>query len=142
MADHPVGGRSLVTRRTVTEIARAAALGSYGVTGLTDPSAFSRLLRVLRLRPSGVRVRLAPVLSVELYLRVGHGLPVAEVARQVDSAVRYSIRRALGRDLTRVTIHVAGLGVQPARPDPAPAEPVAGPAQDYAPADRPEAAGR
>jgi regulator of cell morphogenesis and NO signaling len=43
----------------------------------------------------------------------GGALPIAEVARQVDSAVRYSIRNALGRDVTRLTIHVDGLRYQP-----------------------------
>ena len=36
-------------------------------------------------------------------------MPIAEVARQVDSAVRYAIRRALGREVDRLTIHVDGL---------------------------------
>ena len=36
-------------------------------------------------------------------------MPVAEVARQVDSAVRYALRRALGREVDRLTIHVDGL---------------------------------
>ena len=38
-------------------------------------------------------------------------MPIAEVARQVDSAVRYSIRRALAREIDRLTIHVDGLRV-------------------------------
>ncbi len=35
-------------------------------------------------------------------LTVAFGLPVAEVARQVDSAVRYALRRALGREPDRL----------------------------------------
>ena len=38
---------------------------------------------------------------------------VAEVARQVDSAVRYAVRQALGREIERLTIHVDGLRVAP-----------------------------
>jgi hypothetical protein len=38
-------------------------------------------------------------------------VPVAEVARQVDSSIRYSIRRALGREVSRISIHVDGLQV-------------------------------
>jgi hypothetical protein len=44
-----------------------------------------------------------------LRLRVAHGLPIAEVARQVDSAIRYGIRRATGREVDRISIRVAGL---------------------------------
>ena len=47
----------------------------------------------------GIGVRLAGGLSIELDLTVAYGLPIAEVARQVDSAVRYGIRRALGREV-------------------------------------------
>ena len=35
------------------------------------------------------------------------------MARQVDSAVRYAIRQALGREVVRLTIHVDGLRVVP-----------------------------
>ena len=52
-------------------------------------------------------------LGIDLDLTVAYGLPIAEVARQVDSAVRYSLRNALGRDVTRLTIHVDGLRYQP-----------------------------
>ena len=46
--------------------------------------------------------------TIELDLTVAYGVPIAEVARQVDSAVRYAIRRALGREVDRLTIHVDG----------------------------------
>jgi hypothetical protein len=40
-------------------------------------------------------------------------VPVAEVARQVDSAVRYSLRHYVGTDVRALTIHVDGLRYQP-----------------------------
>ena len=52
-------------------------------------------------------------LTVDLDLTVAYGVPVAEVARQVDSAVRYAISRALETDVDRLTIHVDGLRYQP-----------------------------
>ena len=52
-------------------------------------------------------------LTIELDLTVAHGVPVAEVARQVDSAVRYAVRRALEIEVDRLTIHVDGLRVRP-----------------------------
>ena len=63
-------------------------------------------------------------LTIELDLTIAYGVPVAEVARQVDSAVRYATRRALGMEVDRLTIHVDGLRFQPGdlpaspRPDP------------------------
>ena len=64
------------------------------------------------------------------------GLPIAEDARQVDSAVRYGIRRALEREVDRLTIHVDGLRYQPTGlPAPAAVEltsvPMGDPAQSW-----------
>lgn len=103
-------GRSLVTRRALVEIVRIAVLGSYGVTGL----AASPLGRLgLGRRP--IRIALRPAVAVDVRLTIAYGLPVAEVARQVDSAIRYALRRALGREVEAVTIHVEGLAAGPFR---------------------------
>lgn len=103
-----VPGRATVTRHALEEIVRAAALGSYGVTGLAE-SLRSRL----GLGRRAVRVSLRPQVAVDVHLKIAHGLPVAEVARQVDSAIRYGLRRALGREIGRLTIHVDGLAGGP-----------------------------
>lgn len=103
-----VPGRALVTRRALEEIVRSAVLGSYGVTGLAES-----LRGRLGLGPRPLRVGLRPEVTVDVHLTIAHGLPVAEVARQVDSAIRYGLRRALGRDVGSVTIHVDGLAGGP-----------------------------
>ena len=59
---------------------------------------------------------------VDLRLTVAYGLPVAEVARQVESSVRYTLRHALGREPARVSIRIGRLVHQEA-PSPAPAAP-------------------
>jgi len=105
-------GRSLVTRRALVDIVRAATLGSYGVTGFAAVP-LGRLLGRLGVRQPGLRVRLDDGLEIELDLTVAFGVPIAEVARQVDSAVRYAIRHALGREVSRLTIHVGGLRFSP-----------------------------
>ena len=94
MPTDPTPGRSLVTRRALIDMIRAATLGSYGVTGFAA-SPFERLLGVVGLRQPGIGLRLDDGLEIELDLTVAYGVPIAEVARQVDSAVRYSLRRAL-----------------------------------------------
>jgi hypothetical protein len=52
-------------------------------------------------------------LRLDLFITVAYGVPVAEVARQVDSAVRYSLRHYVGAELAELTIHVDGLRYQP-----------------------------
>ena len=65
-------------------------------------------------RPTALATsRGGPALTIELHLTVAWGVPVAEVARQVDSAVRYAVRRALEVEIGRLTIHVNGLRFQP-----------------------------
>ncbi len=109
----PTRGRSLVTRRALTDLVRAATLGSYGVIGFAGGGLWGRIAVAVGLPPTGIRIALHEQLTIDLDLTVAHGVPVAEVARQVDSAVRYAVRRALDRDVDRLTIHVAGLATGP-----------------------------
>ena len=117
-------GRSIVSRRAVVDIVRTATLGSYGVTGFAG-GIVGRLLARLGFSQPGVRVSFDPAelddaaratessITVDLDLTVAYGVPIAEVARQVDSAVRYALRKALDRDIARLTVHVDGLSYQP-----------------------------
>jgi uncharacterized alkaline shock family protein YloU len=58
---------------------------------------------------AGSRPRTLDRISVDLDITVAFGVPVAEVARQVDSAVRYAVKRALDREIDHLAIHVDGL---------------------------------
>lgn len=117
MPTQPTAGRSLVARRAIVDLVRSATLGSYGVTGFSARP-HERLLGRLGLARPGIAVRLGEDIDVELDLTVALGTPVAEVARQVDSAVRFALRRALGREVRHVAIHVDGLRVRPGGPPP------------------------
>ena len=108
-----VPGRAVVARRALSEIVRDAALGSYGVTGLAEPTLLARFRARLGLGSRAIRVTLHPTVETEVWLTVAYGVPVAEVARQVDSAVRYGLQRALGREVGPVAIHVQGMGGRP-----------------------------
>lgn len=102
------------------DIVRAAALGSYGVAGFTG-GPVERVLAFLEGRPPGLRVTAIDAgLRIHLHLRISYGLPVAEVARQVDSTVRYGIRRALGREVDQLTIRIGGLETRPGARPPTP----------------------
>lgn len=75
---------------------------------------FERVHATLVGRMPGIRISFADDrLTISLRLRVVAGLPVAEVARQVDSAVRYGIRRALGREVDELRIRIGGLESSP-----------------------------
>ena len=104
-----VPGRAVVARRALGEIVRDAALGSYGVTGLAEPTLLARCRARLGLGSRAIRVTLHPTVTTEVWLTVAYGVPVAEVARQVDSAVRYRLERALAHEVGPVSIHVQSL---------------------------------
>ena len=121
MAIRPTPGRSLVTGRALADIVRAATLGSYGVASFTG-GPVSRLLARLGLAQPGLVIRFDDGIEIDLDLNIALGVPVAEVARQVDSAVRFAVRGALGREVGRIAIHVDGLhvpadGALPSGPD-------------------------
>jgi uncharacterized alkaline shock family protein YloU len=118
VSDQPTSRSSVVSRRAVTDIVRAAVRTSYGVTGV-DAGPVDRLLGALRLREPGIRVRLRPRLEIDLDVTVGSNVPIAEVARQLDSAVRYAVGEATGQAIDRLTIHVEGLHYRPASTPPA-----------------------
>jgi uncharacterized alkaline shock family protein YloU len=118
-------GRSLVTRQAVLDLVRVATLGSYGVTGFAGRP-HQRLLGRLGLSQPGLSVHLGDAIDVELDLTVAYGVPVAEVARQVDSAVRYTLRHALGREVRRLTIHIDDLRFGPGGAPPSVVHPEAG----------------
>jgi uncharacterized alkaline shock family protein YloU len=109
----PIPGRSLITRRAIVDLVRTATLGSYGVTGFAGGGPLAIVLDWLGIAPRGLRVQFGDRIEIELDLTVAFGLPIAEVARQVDSAIRYALRRALDREVNRLTIHVDGLRYQP-----------------------------
>src|SRR5450759_2609635 len=113
MPERSVAGKSIVTRRAIVDIVRTAVQSSYGVTGFADASLAHRLLSWIGLDRSGIRLSKDGGLHLDLYITVAFGVPVAEVARQVDSAVRYSLRHYVGAEVAGVAIHVDGLRYQP-----------------------------
>jgi uncharacterized alkaline shock family protein YloU len=110
LPDESTPGRALVTRRAIADIVRSETLGAYGVTGFAG-----------RLAPRGLRISLrGGSLKISLRLNVARGLPIAEVARQLDSAIRHAIRHALGREVDRLTIKIAHLDAHPGGTPPGP----------------------
>ena len=121
----PIRGRSQATRRALVDIIRTAVIGSYGVTGFAAPP-LERLRGRLGIGQPGIHLRLGDGLEIDLDLTVAFGVPIAEVARQVDSAVRYAIRRAIQREVRQLTIHVGGLSFGPGVAPPAIIPPIPG----------------
>ncbi|HEY3334286.1 MAG TPA: Asp23/Gls24 family envelope stress response protein [Candidatus Limnocylindrales bacterium] len=127
MTADPVPGRSLVTRRAIRDLVRSATLSVYGVSGFVGGGPVGRLLERLGLAQPGLHLEVGEALTVDLQLTVAYGLPIAEVARQVEAAVRYTLRHALDREPDRVTIRIGRMrhehGIAPAADAAATGEP-------------------
>ena len=102
-------GRSLATRRAIRDLVRTAVLSVYGVTGFAGGGPIGRLLERSGLAHPGLRLDLGERLVIDLRLTVAYGLPVAEVARQVETSVRYTLRHAIGREPDVVAIRIGRL---------------------------------
>ncbi len=105
----PTPGRSLVTKRAMRDLVRNATLSVYGVSGFAGGGVIGRVLERIGLVHPGLRMDVDGGLSVDLSLTVAYGLPIAEVARQVEASVRYALGHALDREPERVTIRIGHL---------------------------------
>jgi uncharacterized alkaline shock family protein YloU len=114
----PIPGRSLVTTRAIRDLVRSATMSVYGVSGFAGGGPLGRLFARFGLAHPGLEVQTGDTLVVTLVLTVAYGLPIAEVARQVEASVRYTLRTSLGREPDRVTIRIGRLvhehGIAPA----------------------------
>ena len=113
-AHTPVHGKIEGSAQAVGRVASRAALETYGVVGLANPHLSDGLGEIL-LREShhrGVEVRQqGDQLIVDLYVVVEYGTRISEVARNVASAVKFAMEKALGQPVSQVNVNVKGLRI-------------------------------
>ena len=109
-----VPGTVVVSDRAIADIVGWTVLECYGVVGMASPN-LARGVGALLSRDKlhqGIRVTQEPDrLHVDLYIIVEYGLNVAEVAGNVRSQVMYNVKRATGRSVADIHIHVQGVRV-------------------------------
>lgn len=97
----------------IANIAGEAAVESYGVVGMASRhqvrDGFAELLGKENYSRGVVVENNDGLLDVDLYIIVGYGVKVSEVANNVQTSVKYRLEKTFGLTINTVNIHVQGV---------------------------------
>src|SRR5690554_3909238 len=108
-------GQIDISNDVVAQIAGGAAIECYGVVGMASKHQIrDGLTDILRKEnfAKGVIIRQeGEDLHIDMYIIVSYGTKISEVAYQVQSKVKYTVKQTLGLNVTSVNIFVQGVRV-------------------------------
>jgi uncharacterized alkaline shock family protein YloU len=102
-----------VSQRAIATIASRAALGTYGVVGMSSRSLADGIAQLLVRDPHrGIEVRSeGGTIQIDAYVIVEYGTRVSVVAGSVADSIRYQVEQMLGMPVAGVSVHVQDLRV-------------------------------
>ncbi len=107
-------GRIEVSATAIASLASQAVLECYGVVGMATKDLARGIVEILQpashRRGVGIHINEDRIV-IDLYVVIEYGTRIAEVARNIQSVVKYTVERALGVPVTAVNIHVQDLRV-------------------------------
>ena len=106
-------GRITISSRAIATIASRAALGTYGVVGMSSRNFADGIAQMLVRDPHrGIEVHAgSDHIRIDAYIIVEYGTRVSSVAHSVANNVRYQVEQMLGMPVTDVSVHVQDLRV-------------------------------
>lgn len=108
-------GKIDITNDVIAEVVGEAAIECYGVVGMASRHQIrDGLTEILRREnfARGVIVRnIGEEIHIDMYVIVGYGTKISEVAYQVQSKVKYTLKKTVGLTITSVNIFVQGVRV-------------------------------
>lgn len=108
-------GKLVLSEEAIATVAGAAATECYGVVGMAGRKMRDGIAELLG-RESlsrGVEVSVeGDHVSITLYIIVGYGVRISEVARMVTDKVRYTVEQVTGLKVANVEVNVEGIRVQ------------------------------
>ena len=107
-------GRIEVSPTAIASLASQAVLECYGVVGMATKDLASGIVEILQpaSHRRGVDVHLDDDdIVIDLYVVIEYGTRIAIVARNIQSAVKYAVEKALSVPVTPVNVHVQDLRV-------------------------------
>lgn len=104
-----------ISNEVVATIAGGAAVDCYGIVGMASKNQIKDgLTDILRKEnfTRGVIVRQEQgSLHIDMYIIVGYGTKISEVAHNVQSKVKYTLEQSIGMSADSVNIFVQGVRV-------------------------------
>lgn len=108
-------GKIDITNDVIAQVVGEAAIECYGIVGMASRHQIrDGLTEILRKEnfARGVIVRNEEKNThVDVYVIVGYGTKISEVAFQVQSKVKYTLKKTLGLTVSSVNIFVQGVRV-------------------------------
>ncbi|WP_044642558.1 Asp23/Gls24 family envelope stress response protein [Risungbinella massiliensis] len=106
-------GQLEVANDVIATIAGVAAMDCYGLVGMASQSQLKDGITELLGRENlakGIQVRTEPSgIIIDMYIIVGYGTKISEVAHNVQSKVRYTLDQMVGLKVQQVNIYVQGV---------------------------------
>ncbi len=107
-------GKIEVSPTAIASLASQAVLECYGVVGMATKDLASGIVEILQpaSHRRGVEIDVdEDRIAIDLYVVIEYGTPIAVVARNIQSVVKYSVERALSVPVAAVNVHVQDLRV-------------------------------
>ncbi|MGM8364178.1 Asp23/Gls24 family envelope stress response protein [Virgibacillus sp. W0181] len=109
-------GRVTITNEVIATIAGGAAVECYGIVGMASKSQIKDgIAEILRKEnfSRGIIVRQEETtLHIDMYIIVSYGTRISEVAHNVQTQVKYTLKQSLGLTIDSVNIYVQGVRVE------------------------------
>ncbi len=107
-------GKVEIHPTAIASLASQAVLECYGVVGMATKDLARGIVEILQ--PSshrrGVDVKIDnQQIEIDLFVVVEYGTPIATVAGNIQSVVKYTVEKSLGVPVTAVNVHVQDLRV-------------------------------
>ncbi|GAA0299062.1 putative alkaline shock family protein YloU [Gracilibacillus halotolerans] len=108
-------GNVTITNEVIATIAGGAAIECYGIVGMASRKQLrDGIAEILRKEnfTKGVVVRQAEdQIHIDMYIIVGYGTKISEVAHNMQSQVKYNLEKTLGLKTTTINIYIQGVRV-------------------------------
>jgi uncharacterized alkaline shock family protein YloU len=107
-------GRIEVSPTAISSLSSQAVLECYGVVGMATKDLATGIVEILQptSHRRGVDISIdSGHIVIDLYVVIEYGTPIATIARNIQSVVKYTVETALGQRVDAVNVHVQDLRV-------------------------------